>query len=91
MKKKTVVTLVSLILLVSPWLSVITAAKVASARGCQLNEASTYPCKIAGQDIGGVLYTMDMMGWLGIMTFMPSVAGLVIALSMKDQPRNNVR
>lgn len=88
---KTVITLVSLVLLVGPWLSVVIAAKVASSNGCKLNEAQVYPCNVASQDVGGVLYTMGMMGWVGVMTLMPSVAGLAIALSMKDQPEGNVR
>lgn len=67
------------------------AAKIASVRGCQLNEAQVYPCNVAGHDIGEMLYTMGMMGWLGVMTFMPSAVGLVIALSTKDPSRDNVR
>ncbi|MCY7283925.1 MAG: hypothetical protein LH679_10895 [Cyanobacteria bacterium CAN_BIN43] len=83
--------LVSLILLVSPWISVKVAVQVASDQGCQLNEAQAYPCNVAGHGMGRALQTMGMMGWLGVMTFMPSVAGLVIALSMKDQSQDNVR
>ncbi|KMO41300.1 hypothetical protein VQ02_06020 [Methylobacterium variabile] len=34
--------------------------------GCQVNEARAHPCRIAGIDIGGTLYTMMVMGWLVI-------------------------
>jgi hypothetical protein len=87
MQKKTIIALVSLLLIVGPWISVILAGKIASDNGCQLNESQAYPCKVAGQDRGEMLSTMSMMGWLGIMTFMPGVGGMVIALSMKNQPK----
>ncbi|MBW4517162.1 MAG: hypothetical protein KME11_18300 [Timaviella obliquedivisa GSE-PSE-MK23-08B] len=90
MNKKSAIIL-SLILLVTPWMLVGMASKVASEQGCRLNEAQAYPCNVAGHDVGEALYTMSMMGWLGVMTFVPSFAGLVIALSMKDQSRDNVR
>jgi hypothetical protein len=82
MQKKTLI-LFSLLLIVSPWISVTLAGKIASANGCKLNESQVYPCIVAGQDRGEMLSTMGMMGWLGIMTFMPGVVGLAIALSMK--------
>ena len=86
MQKKTLL-LFSLLLIFGPWIPVVLAGKVASANGCKLNESQVYPCYVAGQDRGEMLYTMGMMGWLGIMTFMPGVVGMVIALSMKNQPK----
>jgi hypothetical protein len=84
--KKKILILVSLLLIFDPWFPVVLAEKVASANGCQLNESQVYPCNVAGQDRGKMLSTMHMMGWLGIMTLMPGVVGIVIALSMKNQP-----
>jgi hypothetical protein len=84
MKKKTIFALVSLLLVIGPWIPVILAGKIASANGCQLNESQVSPCQVAGQDRGEMLYKMGMMGWLGVMTFMPGVAGFVIALSIRD-------
>ena len=84
MQKKTILALVSLLLVIGPWIPVILAEKIASANGCRLNESQVSPCQVAGQDRGGILYNMSMMGWLGIMTFVPGVAGFVIALSIRD-------
>jgi hypothetical protein len=62
------------------------ASKVAVANNCQLNAAQVYPCQVAGQDIGRILYSMGMMGWVGILTLIPGVAGLVMAIDLKSQP-----
>jgi TRAP-type C4-dicarboxylate transport system permease small subunit len=51
-----------------PWILVATAAEVASANGCQLDEGSVHPCVINGKDYGDTLYGMGLMGWIGIAT-----------------------
>ncbi len=82
MKKKTLI-LFSLLLIVGPWIPVALAGKIVSANGCRFDESQVYPCIVAGQDRGKMLSTMGMMGWLGVMTFMPGVVGMIIGLSMK--------
>jgi hypothetical protein len=86
MNKKITLGLISLLLIVGPWGSVMFASKVAAANNCQLNASQVYPCQVAGQDIGGILYYMGMMGWVGILTLIPGVAGLVMAIDLKSQP-----
>jgi len=34
--------------------------------GCRVDEGSRHPCPICGLDLGGLLYTLTMMGWLMI-------------------------
>jgi hypothetical protein len=51
-----------------PLLSVLATALVANVLGCQVDEGSIHPCLFAGTDLGGLLYSMGMMGWLFILT-----------------------
>ncbi|TFZ57492.1 hypothetical protein E4V01_14400 [Methylorubrum sp. Q1] len=40
---------------------------LAHLTGCRVDEGSAHPCLVAGIDIGGLLYTLLMMGWLVIL------------------------
>lgn len=51
-----------------PVLSVLIVSLVAGAAGCSVNEGSVTPCVIAGVDMGGLLYTMGVLGWLMVAT-----------------------
>jgi hypothetical protein len=51
-----------------PVFSVLIAGLTANAAGCNLDEGSVYPCVIFGADIGSLLYTMGVFGWLGLIT-----------------------
>jgi hypothetical protein len=51
-----------------PLLSVLATALVANVLGCTVDEGSIHPCLFAGTDLGGLLYSMGMMGWLFILT-----------------------
>jgi hypothetical protein len=53
---------------IGPWISVAIAGSIATANGCELNEGTVNPCIVNGQDLGDTLYTMGMMGWIGIAT-----------------------
>jgi hypothetical protein len=46
----------------------ILAYQIAVSLGCRLDEGSVHPCLFMGQDIGGLLYAMGMMGWLMLAT-----------------------
>jgi hypothetical protein len=46
--------------------------------GCTVNEGSPTPCVVFGVDIGKPLYTLGVMGWLGIVT-LPS-GGIALVL-----------
>ena len=51
-----------------PLVSVLIATAVSAICGCTINEGSPMPCVIFGVDMGKVLYTLGVMGWLAIIT-----------------------
>ncbi|HMN36488.1 MAG TPA: hypothetical protein PKD49_02080 [Hyphomicrobium sp.] len=57
---------------------VLVAATIAALAGCELNEASTPVCSIAGVDVGGVLSPMFVMGWMALITLPGLLAILVV-------------
>jgi len=65
------------VLLLVPLLSVLATALIANTLGCAVDEGSIHPCLVAGTDIGGLLYTMGMMGWLMIFTAPLTVLALL--------------
>ena len=70
---------VILILLLITWLPVLPFAlglALTSLTGCTVNEAGTHPCPVAGHDIGDLLYTLTMTGWLLI----PSLPFMALTL-----------
>ena len=61
-----------------PILSVIVAGTIASWNGCTLHEGFKNPCMVGGNDIGGTLYAMGVMGWFMIATIpLGAMAGLL--------------
>lgn len=52
----------------SPFLAVAYAGAVAERYGCDLDEGSIHPCVVNGVDRGADLYSLGMLGWLGIAT-----------------------
>lgn len=66
-----------------PLASVLASATIAALAGCELNEASTSVCSIAGLDIGGVLSTMFVMGWMALIT-LPMLLGLLIVWALVE-------
>ncbi|WP_287091388.1 hypothetical protein [Methylobacterium sp.] len=67
---------VILILMVVAWLPALpfaAGAALTSLTGCQVNEANTYPCPVAGHDIGELLYGLMMTGWV-LIAFLPFMA-----------------
>ncbi|MEF2277035.1 hypothetical protein V3W47_01915 [Deinococcus sp. YIM 134068] len=61
-----------------PLLGVLLASWVAGANGCRLDEAGSYPCVVAGMDVGGLLSTLFVAGWLMLVTIpLGAVVGLV--------------
>lgn len=68
-----------------PLLGVLISGELASALGCPLNEGGTYPCIVLGVDIGGLLATLFVLGWLMLVTFpfMLITAGLWAGLIVR--------
>jgi hypothetical protein len=63
---------------VFPIVCVLIVMAVSAICGCTMNEGSPTPCVVFGVDIGKPLYTLGVMGWLGIVT-LPS-GGIALAL-----------
>jgi hypothetical protein len=53
---------------VFPIACVLLVAIVSGVCGCSVNEGSPTPCIVFGTDIGRMLYTLGVMGWLSIVT-----------------------
>lgn len=53
---------------VAPLFSAGIAQAIATDHGCRLDEGSVHVCMVAGRDMGGVLYTMAVAGWLALVT-----------------------
>ena len=51
-----------------PVVCVLIVFAVAPMFGCEVNEGSPTPCLVFGVDIGKILYTLGVMGWLGVVT-----------------------
>jgi len=70
-----------------PLLGVLVASAVAGAFGCRLDEAGSYPCMVAGVDVGGLLSTLFVLGWLMLLTLplgaVLGVAGLAAWLAAR--------
>jgi hypothetical protein len=51
-----------------PVACVLLAAILSAICGCSINEGSPTPCTLFGTDIGRILYTLGIMGWLSLVT-----------------------
>ncbi|WP_244936685.1 hypothetical protein [Methylobacterium currus] len=57
----------------APFLLLVLSLAIARLTGCEVNEARANPCRVAGLDIGGLLYRMMVMGWL-VLPLLPFMA-----------------
>lgn len=62
---------------IAPMISVLLAGLIAELNGCSLHEGFIQPCIVFGTDIGGVLYTMGVMGWLMLASIFLAAGGLL--------------
>jgi hypothetical protein len=62
----------------APLLSVLVCGVIASLAGCKVSEAGASPCPIFGFDMGGVLVTMFVCGWLMLLTLPSGLLFLVV-------------
>lgn len=62
---------------IAPLVSVVLAGLIADLNGCGLHEGFAQPCIVAGVDIGGLLYTMAVMGWLMLVSLFFLAGGLL--------------
>ena len=73
---------------VAPLWSDLTASTTANALGCALDEGSAHLCLLAGHDIGGMLYSMFVNIWFGMMTI--PFAGLALLVWLIVTPANGI-
>lgn len=60
-----------------PMLSAVKAELIAKGNGCTLHEGNSHPCHVFGTDIGMLLYTMFVLGWLMLLTIPYGLIALV--------------
>lgn len=63
-----------------PIISVLLASAIGAGLGCSVDEGSASSCVVAGMDIGELLYSMFVMGWLFFLTIPTGVAAAVVLL-----------
>jgi uncharacterized protein YqgC (DUF456 family) len=51
-----------------PLLAILVTATVAGVLGCEVNEGGPTPCVVYGTDIGGLLSSLMVTGWFGLLT-----------------------
>ena len=59
---------VAAVVLLIPLVVAILGAAMAGVLGCQVSEAGSTPCFVAGFDWGNLLLNMVMMGWLALVS-----------------------
>ena len=60
--------------------SVFVAGMIATAWDCPLDEGGVHSCVVLGHEIGGLLYSMGVMGWLFLVTMPSGLFALVVLL-----------
>lgn len=60
-----------------PFAGVLVSAMLAALFGCELNEGGPQACMVLGLDLGGVLSSMFVMGWMALIT-LPLLMGLLV-------------
>lgn len=73
-----ILTLVIIVLGLSPLMLAIGAGFVAEANGCALNEGSVNTCMVGGEDWGEGLYAAFVLGWFSLATIPLGAMGLGI-------------
>lgn len=69
--------LAALLIGLAPIISALSSGMIAAALNCDLDEGSIHACIALGADIGPTLYTMFVLGWLGLMTLPIAALGLL--------------
>ncbi|MDZ7627567.1 MAG: hypothetical protein U5J99_04055 [Parvularculaceae bacterium] len=58
----------------------IGADALGAALGCEVNEGGASPCLVAGADIGGILASAFVLGWLTILVLPFAGIGVLVGL-----------
>jgi hypothetical protein len=76
------VALLIILVALAPMLVSMGAGLYAEHHGCILHEGAISPCVVGNVDVGKTLYSLGMLGWLGIVTLpIGAVALLVLIVS----------
>lgn len=70
-----------LLFTIAPILSTLLASLIAAIFGATLDEGSAHPCLVGGYDLGPMLYSMLVYGWLMLIT-VPVGIILILALTI---------
>jgi len=70
----------SIIAAVTPISIAIGADALGGAFGCEVNEGSSSPCIVGGVDIGGMLSSAFVLGWLSILIIPFAGIGVLVGL-----------
>ncbi len=70
-----------LLFTIAPILSAFLADLIAAIFGATLDEGSAHPCLVGGYDLGPLLYSMLVYGWLMLMS-VPVGIFLILALTI---------
>ena len=65
----------------APIMSSCLAYYIAAIFGATLNEGNVHPCLVGGYDLGPLLYSMSVHGWLMLIT-VPAGIVLILALTL---------
>ena len=61
-----------------PLVPLIVAGLIATANNCMLDEGDAHPCIVFGTDVGDTLYTMQVMGFIAIVTVPTGLVALLV-------------
>lgn len=62
------ISVLSAIMVLLPFAMVLLAAGISTLTGCDANEGIQQTCDVFGLDIGGLLSSLMLGGWLGLFT-----------------------
>lgn len=74
------VTILGVLFAIGPLVCALLAGSIASHAGCELNEGIVNSCTFFGLEIGGLLYSLGVLGWLGLISL--PIGGLVAILGV---------
>ena len=66
-----------------PTLAVVATFATVAATGCQVNEATTQPCVVAGRDIGAALYGGLLLVFLTGPTLLLAIGAVIVCVILK--------
>lgn len=69
---------VIIVLAALPIIGLVIAGTIADANGCRVDEGSVHPCIVGGVDMGSMLYSLGVLGWMMLL----SIPGGILAVGV---------